>query len=235
MIIIKKGKLMNKSESIGKLTEALAKAQSGYNALIKDSTNPFFKSKYADLAACLDCVREPLSQNNLAVIQITHIINEKTIMLETVLSHSSGEWISGEYPVNPTKPDAQGIGAGLTYARRYALSAILGLAAENDDDGNLASGITVIPQVTKPAAAKQTGAGKTPTTNTAYSKNAYTDETIKRVEKLEKDGLKGKECLKKFLPQYSETGVDVKNLSDLDDAGMNKLINFIENQIPIGM
>jgi len=128
-----------KSESIAALAKALSAAQADYNALIKDSNNPFFKSKYADLAACLDSVKDALKAHGLAVIQTTDITEAGNVRLVTTLAHESGEWITGEYPVKPIKEDPQGYGAAMTYARRYCLQAILGLAAE-DDDGEEASG-----------------------------------------------------------------------------------------------
>ena len=138
-----------KSESIAALAKALSAAQADYNALIKDSENPFFRSKYADLAACLDSVKDALKAHGLAVIQTTDITEAGNVKLITTLAHESGEWITGEYPVMPIKADPQGYGAAMTYARRYCLQAILGLAAE-DDDGETASGR----QEKKPAQAK---------------------------------------------------------------------------------
>lgn len=140
---------MNRSESIGKLTEALSAAQGKIKGAIKGSDNPFFNSKYADLAAVWEAVREPLSAAGLAVMQFaTDHIDEFTpghpkqprrIQVETLLSHSSGEWVSSTISVEPAKQDAQGYAAAVTYLRRCALSAIVGVAQE-DDDGNEASG-----------------------------------------------------------------------------------------------
>ena len=128
------------SEQIGKLTEALSKAQGEIKAAVKDSSNPFFKSSYADLASVWDACRKPLSSNGLAVVQTTEL-TEKGIILVTMLAHSSGEWMSGTLPVRPVKDDPQGMGSAITYMRRYALAAIAGVAPEeHDDDGNAASG-----------------------------------------------------------------------------------------------
>jgi len=101
----------------------------------KDSTNPFFKSKYADLQAIYMAVREPLTKNELAVIQTTETLD--TLNVVTTLVHSSGQWIRGYMPVINTKGDAQGMGSAITYARRYSLAAIAGIA-QMDDDGNAA-------------------------------------------------------------------------------------------------
>ncbi len=126
------------SESIKELAGALSKAQGAMKGAVKDSANPFFKSKYADLASVWDACREPLSSNGLSVLQTTSF-DEKGIKLVTMLLHTSGEWVSGELPVKPVKDDPQGMGSAMTYTRRYGLSAIVGIAPE-DDDGNAASG-----------------------------------------------------------------------------------------------
>lgn len=126
------------SPSIAALAAALSAAQGEISGALKDSKNPFFKSSYADLASCWDACRAPLSKNGLAVIQTTQESDEGVKVL-TTLAHKSGEWIRGTLRMTPTKADPQGIGSCLTYARRYALAAIVGLA-QIDDDANHASG-----------------------------------------------------------------------------------------------
>ena len=125
----------NMSPTIGKLVEALSKAQAKFDHAKKEVKNDFFKSKYADLASVIDAVRIPLSENGLAVIQTTGIVAEK-VVLTTLLAHTSGEWMRAEYPINPIKQDPQGFGSALTYARRYCFSSITGIASEDDDDAN---------------------------------------------------------------------------------------------------
>lgn len=127
---------MNQSESIAALAAALSKAQSAITGALKDSANPFFKSKYADLASCWDACRSQLAANNLAVIQTTEVTEAGTVLV-TTLAHSSGEWMRGYLPVLTKDSGPQGQGSGLTYARRYALAAMVGLA-QIDDDGEAA-------------------------------------------------------------------------------------------------
>lgn len=129
---------MNKSESIAKLAEALSKAQGTMKNAIKDSNNPYFKSTYADLASVSDACRAELAANSLSVTQLPEM-RDGRLILNYVLMHSSGEWISGELEMTPVKSDPQGIGSAITYARRYSLASIVGVATE-DDDGNAASG-----------------------------------------------------------------------------------------------
>lgn len=128
-----------RSTSIGKLALALSKAQGAMTNAAKAADNPFFHSKYADLASVWDACRAPLSSNELAVIQIPGESTSGRVAVETLLAHSSGEWISSRITLKPVKDDPQGVGSAITYARRYGLQAIAGIASE-DDDGNAASG-----------------------------------------------------------------------------------------------
>jgi hypothetical protein len=129
---------VQKSETIGKLAEALSAAQKDIQGAVRESTNPFFKSKYADLASVWNACRVALTKNGLSVAQTTSATTEQGIPVETMLMHSSGEWIAGTLTVQPVKNDPQAMGSAITYARRYALAAIVGVAPE-DDDGNAAS------------------------------------------------------------------------------------------------
>lgn len=126
---------MQKSESIKELSIALCKFQGAVETIKKENTNPFFKSKYADLSSILDVIRTPLSESGLSFVQFPKGEHE----LETMLMHVSGEWISESYFMTPSKNDPQGLGSAITYQRRYALGAILGLNIDEDDDGNKAS------------------------------------------------------------------------------------------------
>lgn len=129
---------MNKSDSIKELATALSKAQGQIKGALKDSANPFFKSKYADLSSVVEAIREPLFANNLSYVQVAHDA-EAGAKIETLILHASGEWLScGCVSVPVSKADAQGFGSAMTYARRYSLSAAFGVAPE-DDDGNAAA------------------------------------------------------------------------------------------------
>jgi len=128
------------SENINELALALSKAQAGITGELKDSANPFFKSKYADLASCWDACRRQLTDNNLCVIQTTDVI-DGLVVVRTTLAHSSGQWVSGVLPVKAKDDGPQAQGSGITYARRYALAAMVGLA-QIDDDAEAAQGRT---------------------------------------------------------------------------------------------
>lgn len=120
------------------IAAALVKAQKGFSPALKSADNPFFKSKYADLGACVDAVLDSLHANGIALVQNCHESTDGVIV-ETVFVHESGESLStGKLHVPAAKHDPQGYGSALTYARRYSLMAACGIAPE-DDDGNAAA------------------------------------------------------------------------------------------------
>lgn len=132
---------MAQSEQIAQLATALSKAQAMMAGAKKDALNTHLKSKYADLASTWEACRDALTRHELAVLQSprSEVTSEGlAVIVDTVLMHASGEWVSGSLLVPVTKPDAQGVGSAITYARRYALSAFAGIAPE-DDDGAAAS------------------------------------------------------------------------------------------------
>lgn len=138
---------MNRSESINELAGALAKAQAEISHAVKDGVNPHFRSNYADLASVWGACRLPLSKNGLSVVQTmeTQVVEVEgkpvaRIYLNTMLLHSSGQWISSQLPLRPVKDDPQGMGSCITYMRRYSLAALVGVAPDDDDDGESAMG-----------------------------------------------------------------------------------------------
>ena len=137
---------MNQSESILELSKALSKAQGEMGAAIKGSSNPFFKSKYADLGSVIEAIRPAFTANNLSYVHFP-ISGREGAGVTTRLMHSSGEWLEGEFLI-PCKEDAHGIGSAITYARRYALQSVAGVPAE-DDDGIRAVAVTQKIDITK--------------------------------------------------------------------------------------
>jgi len=129
---------------IGKnIASAFVKAQRQFGPALKTSTNPHFRSKYADLSNCIEAVIDALNANGIGLMQRTYE-SKDGVMVETVFVHESGEVMEcGMLHVPAAKQDPQGYGSALTYARRYSLLAATGLAPE-DDDGNSASRRTEI-------------------------------------------------------------------------------------------
>lgn len=138
-----------------KIAPAFIKAKKSFSPALKDKTNPAFRSKYADLGACLEAVDDALLDNGIALYQETFEDNSG-VTVETVFLHESGETIrGGKLHVPASKQDPQGYGSALSYARRYSLMAACGIAPE-DDDGNAASKPAYRPQeAAKPAAPQQ--------------------------------------------------------------------------------
>lgn len=126
------------SEQINELAAAIVKAQLALVPAAKDHVNPFFKSKYADLPAVWAAAR-PFLENGIAITQSPMDAPDGYIVLETQLTHVSGQWKRSLLKVRVAKDDPQGYGSALTYTRRYALGAMTGLVTEEDDDGNAAS------------------------------------------------------------------------------------------------
>lgn len=128
------------SATVGKIAEALCAAQAELPAAIKGSVNPHLKNRYADLNAIYEAARATLAKHDLAVVQTMQPTDGKA-HVRTTLLHKSGEWIAGEL-VMPLDRNGgpQGMGSAITYARRYSLSAIIGIVTEEDDDAEAAQG-----------------------------------------------------------------------------------------------
>lgn len=134
------------------ISAALVKAQKEFGPALKSSTNPHFRSKYADLAACVEAVIDALNNNGIYLMQLTEE-HESGVKVSTVFIHESGEQISGGSLFMPaSKQDAQGFGSALSYARRYSLMAACGIAPE-DDDANSAKAPAPRPTVAPAAKA----------------------------------------------------------------------------------
>lgn len=132
--------MINKSDSIKNLAIALCKFQGEVRNAPKSANNPFFKSKYTPLDVVVDHIRPLLEKNGLSYIQSCGG-DGSLVTVTTLIMHSSGEWLETEaLTLKASKIDAQGAGSAITYARRYALTAAFGIASDEDDDGNAASG-----------------------------------------------------------------------------------------------
>lgn len=129
---------MQTSDAINEIAAALAKAQGEMGGAVKDSANPFFKSKYADLSSVWDACRGPLTKNGLAIIQSPSAEGLR-VSVDTLLTHVSGQWMRGTVSVNAKEDSPQAVGSAITYLRRYALQSFAGVAPE-DDDGEAAQG-----------------------------------------------------------------------------------------------
>jgi hypothetical protein len=128
----------HRSEELKDLFTALSKAQAEMETAELSSENPFFKTRYADLAAIVKASRPALTKHGLCIIQqiITH--EDAQTMLHTMLCHTSGQWVESRVRIVPPKNDVQSIGSYITYLRRYSIAAICGIVSSDDDDGEMA-------------------------------------------------------------------------------------------------
>ena len=123
---------MRSSENIEKLAEALCAAQGEMGGAVKGSANPFFKSSYADLTSVIKAIKEPCQNNGLSYVQLPHR-SDSSIGVVTRLMHVSGQWLENDFTLPMVKSDPQAAGSAITYARRYALQALFGIPAVDDD------------------------------------------------------------------------------------------------------
>lgn len=145
---------MKTSENIDLISKAISLAQGEMNPASKTTVNPFFKSTFATLTQVWDAIREPLSKNSISIFQDA-ITTEHGVAVSTRICHASGQWIEfGPLEITLAKKDAQTLGSAITYAKRYALCAAIGVVADDDDDdGEKAVGRTSKPEPIKESSA----------------------------------------------------------------------------------
>ena len=143
--------MIETSADTAKLDAALAKAQGEFPAAIKDSNNPAFKTKYADLSAIMEAIRPALAKHGLSLTQWPVHSEDNRVHMVTRIAHA-GEWIRGTFSMPCDKQNAHGYGSIITYLRRYCAGSCLGVITDLDDDGNAASSRpTAPPAKTEPA------------------------------------------------------------------------------------
>lgn len=178
---------MEHSDTINQIAAAVIAAQGEMGSAKKTADNPFYKSKYADLAGVVETARPVLAKHNLGVVQSADCDGDMAVV-ETMLVHASGEWFKSRTVLKPSKADPQGMGSAVTYARRYAFMAIIGLAAE-DDDGNAASQSNGTVRQAQPVSRP---AGRTNEVQMGAKRKAY----FAQAAKLGVDGETAKETVK---------------------------------------
>jgi len=169
------------SDQIDQIAKAMSKAQGEMTHASKDKKNPFYGSRYADLASCLEAVRSPLCNAGLSIVQLPSTTPEGKVTVRTILMHESGQWLGSVLQMNVVREkkgegfieavDPQAMGSAITYARRYALAAVCGIA-QADDDANEAAAKESTPkksakELMREAAAKAKGSTDTAAVSTA--------------------------------------------------------------------
>lgn len=150
---------MQQSEQVTELFKAINQAQSNFPSAKKDSTNPHFRSNYADLTSIVEAIRGPLFKNGLSFVQPLEY-QDGHYILTTQINHISGQFIRSSVVIPVVKNDPQGVGSAITYLRRYSLTSMLGVVADEDDDGNAGSNL---PPLTANHVQNSTRTGKGPT------------------------------------------------------------------------
>ena len=185
--------------SFNKVAAALVKAQREFGPALKSSSNPHFRSKYADLASCVEAVIDALNNNGIYLLQKTHD-QQNGIMVETVFVHESGEMLNcGNLYFPASKNDAQGFMSALTYARRGSLMAACGIAPE-DDDGNAAS--------KRPPAAAPSAPVPDITDHLSTIQASANSEELADVYKLAFDACKGNQSLQAAVMAAKKSRVE---------------------------
>lgn len=215
------------SVELNKIFEALAKVQGAMGFAKKDSENPFYRTTYADLASCWETCRELLSKKNLCVIQLTQESKDGMVIVRSILGHSSGQWISGMLALKPTKTDPQGVGAAFTYGRRFGLMGLVGIAPDDDDDGNSISKTPT--QNYKPIQTQQKAQQKTksslPIPKPKQTEKLVTEEQLQnlyalsRLCKWESDSVKN----------YMKKAYNVDNSTQLTESQYHELCDAIQS------
>ena len=201
---------MQTSESLKNLLPAFAEMQAMFPVIPKTAENPFHKSKYADLVTVMEVIKPILSNKGFCFTQTNKPSGTDSIIVVTTLFHTnSGEWIQSEIECPLVKKDAQSVGSALTYCRRYALTAMLGLVSDIDDDGNHASQ----PKAVAQADPKSNGNTGTPQTKA----QAFATQMVK-------SGIVDSgEVIQKFLPKGKS------KFADLTDAEAEKAYTAMVN------
>ena len=223
--------MIEKSENITNLATSLLKAQKAMGSALKDAENPYFKSNYADLKAVIDAIKEPLNDNGITFLQAVNGCGDGNPVIETMLLHESGQYLCTRTPIFCVKPDnPQAFGSGVTYSKRYALQAFLGLPTK-DDDGNAGAGKNQKSTAQKETKTQETLQGKSKeiveqaffnfsTENKdaladgfVFSKELFTEAIITHFKKLPTR----KDSIKKIITTVKPIECTVEARDDLDE------------------
>jgi hypothetical protein len=202
---------MEKSNEIAELAKALVAFQKEIKTVGYDAKNPFFKSEYATLGALVEESRSILTKNGLAVSQLT----EDEGAVTTILMHVSGQFISSKLKLTPAKHDPQGLGSSITYARRYAYAAILGLVSDKDDDGNEATGLNKKQEQIQPVVHRitpQSNGNGSHTSNSSDEQKITTEQGEALLAMLAKNGYNAQDLKEMiFFDLQLEKLSEIKN------------------------
>lgn len=226
---------MKMSESITNLATALAKAQAEIRPAIFDSTNPHFRSKYASLTAVMEACRDALSKNQIAVVQGASVV-DGAVVVNTLLLHASGEYISDELSMPFAQATPQQIGSSLSYCRRYSLASLVGITADDDDaeaampkPQNQGQGFKDV-QVTPVKEQGKPSISNTPEVKTKESKAKRVSNRAALIRKIFQTSTTlgmNISALKEFISKV--TGKSIAESSDLSDADLPTILAELQS------
>lgn len=199
------------SAELNELAAALTKAQALIEGAKEDSSNPFFKSKYADLSSVWAACKTPLSTNGLSIVQTVETENDKPFLV-TMLLHTSGQWVKSFMPIIVTKNDPQSFGSAVTYCRRYALAAIVGVCPADDDAEEAMKGVR------NPAPRPIRMPPKAPETISP-------DKIVGQQEQIEALLNQDKEAYEKLLNHLS-----IKELDEINPVDYERVIEWLNKR-----
>jgi hypothetical protein len=237
---------MERSETIGKLSEALAKAQGEMKPASFDAQNPHFRSRYATLASIMEACRAALSRNQIAVVQGTSVVEDRVIVT-TMLIHASGEFISDQLSMNITKDSPQAIGSAITYARRYSLASLVGVVSDEDDDAEAAMPVndsknanrSNVQKSVKPAKVTDINERKNQKPEQKQNDNAKPDQTQIRVQKIR--AIFKLSALLGHTPDEMKTVIGnliglnrpIKESAEITNTDLDTVINTFEKELKL--
>jgi hypothetical protein len=210
----------HKSQELNEIFSALAQAQGEIKVAIKDSANPFFKSKYANLQSVVESARPSLAKYGLSVTQFVDQDDTGHECLCTMLCHKSGQWILSRMRINPVKPDPQSLGSCITYLRRYMFASIVGVYdGFEDDDGNDASTESPVINISVPAPVQNT--------NREVQQSLDNSDLVseKQVKFISFQVGQNRELLKDVLQKYG-----IQNIQSMKKSDAQHALAYIESQ-----
>lgn len=213
-------KKMNKSESISKIVPALLAAQRLMGAAKKGSTNPYFKSKYADLGSVLEACKDLLNENGITILQ-PHSADEFGAYVETLLVHESGEYVGSKTKIQVAKAnDPQALGSAITYARRYGLQSLLSMPAEDDDGESAMDRRSLRLNEESESGKEDNGGDKKKVSRNVRNTKVSSGSKTTPVEKKIRSESKGKEAKRETINEMITKNakvIDARGVMSMDD------------------
>jgi hypothetical protein len=219
---------MKMSTEINELADAFSKAQGLMKNASKDASNPFFKSSYATLASVIEALREPFALHGLSFMQPCSFREDGSIMVETIILHKSGQYMTSEIVGRPIKADPQTLGSLISYLKRYGLQAMVGIASADDDAEDAMARPQQQYQQRPPQQNVQRPPQLPPQQENKPEFDKYTMEIVGLVKKLSDNG-NDKEKIALILKEMEVK--DSKEIQSLDEMTKAEIIENLKYKV----